>query len=161
MNPHTSSTPPEIVGLEPFDEADRAAIIRTLTRLFAGFSHRDAALLADVYTDDADWINAFGTVRRGCAHITAYLRGLFADKNFNDGRIVAGPGCTVRRLGRDHALIHAHLQIEGQGLVAGGAIALRDNHSIRVVSRRADNSWRIVSEMFMDVRQDHSYVNHS
>ncbi|WP_136625639.1 hypothetical protein [Mycobacterium innocens] len=107
------------------------------------------------------WINAFGTVRRGSEQITAYLRGLFADKNFNDGRVVAGPDCTVRRLDRDHALIHAHLQIEGRGLVAGGAIARRDNHSLRVVSRHADNSWRIVSEMFMDVRQDHSYVNHS
>ncbi|EUA15192.1 hypothetical protein I546_0725 [Mycobacterium kansasii 732] len=92
MNPHTSSTPPDIVGLEPFDEADRAAITRTLTRLFAGFAHRDAGLLTDVYADDADWINAFGTVRRGSEHITAYLRGLFADKNFNDGRIVIGLG---------------------------------------------------------------------
>jgi len=150
-----------IPGLEDMDEVDRPAIAATLTRLFAGFARRDADLLTAVYTSDADWINAFGSVKKGSLEIIEYLRGLFADKNFNDGRVVAGPDCALRRLGRDSAVVIAHLQVEGQGLVGGGSIALRDNRSIHVLSRQGDGSWRIVSEMFMDARQDHSYINHS
>ena len=160
MTPQAQTTVLSVAGLDQFDEDEGAAINHTLNRLFAGFARRDADLLHNVYADDADWINAFGTVRRGSAQITAYLRGLFADQNFNDGRLVAAPECTLRRLDRDHALVHAHLQVQGQGLVGGGAIALRDNHSLRVISRQPDDSWRIVSELFMDVRPDHSYLNH-
>ena len=57
--------------------------------------------------------------------------------------------------------VSTHLQIRGQGLVDGGEIALRDNHSLRVLTRRADGTWRIVSEMYMDARTDTTYVNHS
>ena len=38
-----------------------------------------------MYSDDADWVNAFGTVKRGSKEIVDYLRGLFADDNFNRG----------------------------------------------------------------------------
>jgi uncharacterized protein (TIGR02246 family) len=150
-----------IPGLEDMDAADRPSIAATLTRLFAGFARRDADLLTDVYTSDADWINAFGSVKKGGPEIVEYLRGLFADKNFNDGRVVAGPDCALRRLGCDGAVVLAHLQVEGQGLVGGGTIALRDNRSLHVLSRQGDGSWRIESEMFMDARQDQSYINHA
>jgi hypothetical protein len=36
-----------------------------------------------VYSDDADRINAFGTVKHGRDDIVADLRGLFADANFD------------------------------------------------------------------------------
>lgn len=150
-----------IAGIEQMEEADRVGIAETIDRLFLGFALRDADLLADVYSTDADWVNAFGSVKTGGPEIVGYLRGLFADRNFNDGRLVAGPVCALRRLDRDNAVVRAHLQIAGQSLVGGGSIALRDNHSIRVISRLADGTWRIVSELFMDVRQDQSYVNHS
>jgi uncharacterized protein (TIGR02246 family) len=143
------------------DEADRLSIAATLTRLFAGFARRDADLLSGIYTSDADWVNAFGSVKKGGPQIVEYLRGLFADENFNDGRVIAGPDCTLRRLGRDSAVVLAHLQVEGQGLVGGGTIALRDNRSVHVLSRQGDGAWCIVSEMFMDARQDQSYINHS
>lgn len=152
--------PLTISGLEQMDEADQRAITSTIERLLVGFASRDADLLADVYSADADWINAFGSVKSGGPQIVDYLRGLFADQNFNDGRVVAGPTCSLRRLDRDNAVLRAHLQIAGQALVGGGTIALRDNHSIRVISRQDSGDWRIVSEMFMDARQDQSYVNH-
>ncbi|QLL05281.1 SgcJ/EcaC family oxidoreductase [Mycobacterium vicinigordonae] len=150
-----------ISGLVQMHESDRPKIRATLERLFRGFALRDADLLDDVYCVDADWINAFGSTKKGGAQIVEYLRGLFADQNFTDGQLVAGPVCSLRRLGADDVLVHAHLQIAGQSLLGGGAITLRDNHSIRVVSRQADGAWRIVAEMFMDVRPDRSYVNHS
>ena len=61
------------------------AIGKTLLTLLTGFRDRDAEALQAVYSDDADWVNAFGTVKRGRAEIADYLRSLFADDNFNRG----------------------------------------------------------------------------
>jgi len=58
---------------------DQQAIGKTLLTLLTGFRNRDAEALRAVYSDDADWVNAFGTVKRGRDDIVEYLRGLFAD----------------------------------------------------------------------------------
>lgn len=150
-----------INGIEAMEEADRAAIGGTIGRALMAFASRNVALLQGVYSDDADWVNAFGSVKRGDAEITGYLNGLFADDNFNDGEPVAPPELALRRLDRDHAVVSCHLQVSGQGLVGGGSIALRDNRSLHVVSRQGDGGWQIVSSMFMDARQDASYAGHS
>jgi len=47
-------------GVPALPSRDQEAIARTLTSLLAGFSERNADGLADVYRDDADWVNAFG-----------------------------------------------------------------------------------------------------
>lgn len=91
----------------------------------------------------------------------AYLRGLFADANFNDGRMVAPPQSRLRRLTGDVVTVSTHLRIAGQGLVGGGAIPVRDNHSLRVLQRHAGGRWLIVSEMYMDANTQQSYVGHS
>lgn len=148
-------------GLDAMPGADRPAIASTLTALLTGFVTRDADRLADVYAEDADWVNAFGSVKRGAAEIVEYLRGLFADANFDEGQLVAPPASTLRRLSDDIALVSTRLQLRGQGLVGGGAIELRDNHSLRVLQRQADGAWRIISEMYMDARSERSYAGHS
>ena len=150
-----------IDGIEQLAPDDQTAVTQVLGRLFAGFARRDADLMTDVFTDDADWVNAFGSVKRGAPVIIEYLRGLFSDQNFDDGTIVDGPECSLRLVGDDAVVVSAHLQVAGQGLVDGGAIALRDNRSLHVLSRQPDASWRIVSEMFMDARHDQSYIHHS
>jgi uncharacterized protein (TIGR02246 family) len=158
---NTTSPTLKLSGIEAMETADRAAIARTIELNLAGFARRDAELLRNVYSDDADWVNAFGSVKHGGPEIVEYLRGLFADKNFNDGKPVAPPQLALRRLDSNNAVVSCHLQVSGQGLVGGGTIALRDNRSLHVVSRQTDGAWRIVSSMFMDARQDQSYVNHS
>jgi hypothetical protein len=42
--------------------ADQEAIGKTLLTLLQAFRDRDAEPLLAVYSDDADWVNAFGTV---------------------------------------------------------------------------------------------------
>ena len=44
---------------------DQQAIGKTLLTLLTSFRNRDAEALHAVYSDDADWVNAFGTVKRG------------------------------------------------------------------------------------------------
>ena len=147
-----------IEGLDAVPGPDQAGITATIGTLLAGFQRRDAGLLTGVYTGDADWVNAFGSVKRGSAEIIAYLRGLFADQNFDDGQLAAFPASTLRRVTDDVVIVSTRLQVTGQGLVGGGAIALRDNHSLH---KQPAGQWQIISEMFSDARQDHSYINHS
>jgi uncharacterized protein (TIGR02246 family) len=155
-----STTPQlQLQGVEALSEADQLAMFTTLGALLNGFQQRNADALDDVYSDDADWVNAFGSVKHGRAEIVDYLRGLFADDNFNDGQLVAPPRSTIRRISDDVVTVSTHLQIRGQGLAGGGQIELRDNHSLRVLARRPDGTWRVVSEMYMDARTEQTYAD--
>jgi uncharacterized protein (TIGR02246 family) len=148
-------------GLDGFPPPDQAALLATLRNLLVGFQRRNADLLVEVYTDDADWVNAFGSVKRGAAEIIDYLRGLFADANFNDGQLVSPPRSNIRSLSENIAVVSTHLRVSGQGLIDGGAIALRDNHSLHILQKQPDARWQVASEIYMDARTDHSYINHS
>ena len=150
-----------IEGLDVVPGPDQAGIAATIGALLAGFLQRNTGLLTGVYTGDADWVNAFGSVKKGSAEIIAYLRGLFADQNFDGGQLAAPPASTLRRVTDDVVIISTHLQVTGQGLVGGGTIALRDNHSLHILHKQPSGRWQIISEIFSDARQDHSYINHS
>jgi uncharacterized protein (TIGR02246 family) len=138
---------------------DQRAIGKTLLTLLKGFrDHHDAEALRAVYSDDADWVNAFGTVKRGREETVDYSRGLFADDNFNRGEPEGPPETSFRVLTPEVVLISAHLRINGQGLVGGGTLD-RDNFSLRALQRQADGSWLIVSEMFQDANTETSYAH--
>ena len=140
--------------------ADQEAIGTTLTALMNGFRERDAGQLVGIYTSDADWVNAFGSVRKGSDEIVTYLRGLFSDENFNAGTLRAPPEVTIRVLTAEVVLVLAHLQVDGQKLVGGGDIEVRDNFSLRVLHRQDDGSWLIASEMYNDANREQSYKGH-
>ena len=144
-------------GISSLPQADQDAIGATLLSLMAGFRERDAEKLVGVYTADADWVNAFGTVKKGGAEIVAYLRGLFSDDNFNAGVLTAPPETSLRVLSPEVVLVSAHLQVQGQKLVGGGEIEVRDNHSLRVLQRQEGGSWLIVSEMYNDANREQTY----
>ena len=134
-------------------QADQDAIGATLISLMTGFRERDAEKLVGIYTSDADWVNAFGTVKKGGDEIVEYLRGLFSDDNFNAGTLKAPPETALRVLTPDVVLVSAHLQVEGQKLVGGGEIEVRDNHSLRVLQRQ---SRRDVVDRLGDVQRRQS-----
>jgi uncharacterized protein (TIGR02246 family) len=155
----TTEHPP--AGLSALATRDQEAITRTLTSLLAGFRERDADKLTDVYSDDADWVNAFGSVKQGRQEILTYLRGLFADANFNAGTLKAPPQSSIRVLTNEVVLVSTHLLIKGQKLLDGRVIDERDNHSVHVLQRQGDGTWPVVSEMYMDANRDQSYAGHS
>jgi uncharacterized protein (TIGR02246 family) len=142
-------------------QADQEAIAATLISLMTGFRERDAEQLVGIYSSDADWVNAFGTVKKGGEEIVQYLRGLFSDDNFNAGTLKAPPETSLRVLTSEVVLVSAHLQVEGQKLVGGGEIEVRDNHSLRVLQRQGDGTWLIVSEMYNDANREQTYEGHS
>jgi uncharacterized protein (TIGR02246 family) len=144
----------EISDLPPEDQQE---IGKTLLMLLASFRNRDAEPLHAVYSEDADWVNAFGTVKRGRDEIVDYLRGLFADDNFNRGEPEGPPETSFRVLTPEAVLVSAHLRIKGQGLVGGGTLD-RDNFSLRALQRQVDGTWLIVSEMFQDANTEATYA---
>ncbi len=144
-------------GLSSLPQADQDAVGVTLIALLTGFRERDAEKLVGVYSADADWVNAFGTVKRGASEIVDYLRGLFSNDNFNAGRLKGPPETAFRVLTPEVVLVSAHLIEVGQKTTDGGVIGERDNHSLRVLQRQADGRWLIVSEMFNDANREKTY----
>lgn len=136
--------------------ADQEAIGKTLLTLLKSFDERDAEPLRGIYSRDADWVNAFGTVKRGCDEIVEYLDGLFQDQNFNRGELAGPPETSFRVLTAEVVLVSAHLRVKGQGLVGGGTID-RDNFSLRALQRQDDGCWLIVSEMFQDANTETTF----
>ena len=155
----TSAADPNDISSLP--QSDQDAIGATLISLMTGFRERDAEKLVGIYTSDADWVNAFGTVKKGGNEIVEYLRGLFSDDNFKAGTLKAAPQIALRVLTPDVVLVSAHLQVEGQKLVGGGEIEVRDNYSLRILQRQNDGSWLIVSEMYNDSNREQTYEGHS
>jgi uncharacterized protein (TIGR02246 family) len=143
--------------LSDLPQADQDAIGQTLGALLTGFSQRDADQLVGIYSEDLDWVNAFGTALHGGPTVVEYLRGLFADDNFNAGKLAGPPEVDIRVLTAEVVLVSAHLQVEGQKLVGGGEIEVRDNFSLRVLQRQGDGGWLIVSEMYNDANGDETY----
>lgn len=97
-------------------------------------------------------------MKQGHDQIVAYLRGLFADENFNAGTLEAPPEIAIRVLTPEVVLVSAHLRVAGQKLVGGGEIPERDNRSLRVLHRQPDGSWLIVSEMYNDANREATYL---
>ena len=143
--------------LSSLPQADQDAIGVTLMALLSGFQERNADKLVGVYSADADWVNAFGTVKRGRDEIVDYLTGLFRDDNFNRGELAGPPETSFRVLTPEVVLVSAHLIVKGQGLVGGGTLD-RDNYSLRALQRQDDGSWLIVSEMFQDANTETTYA---
>jgi uncharacterized protein (TIGR02246 family) len=152
----TSAGPSDEISSLP--QADQEAIGVTLISLMTGFRERDVEKLVGVYSADADWVNAFGTVKKGGEEIVTYLRGLFSDANFGAGQLKAPPETSLRVLSPEVVLVSAHLQVEGQKLVGGGEIEVRDNFSLRVLQRQDDGTWLIVSEMYNDANREETYA---
>ncbi|MDI1462525.1 SgcJ/EcaC family oxidoreductase [Catellatospora sp. KI3] len=134
-------------------DEDLAAIGDVMRRLGTAFATLSADGVADLYTADADWTNAFGTSRRGGPEIAAYLADLFADRHFAAGRPLGPPQADIRLLTPEVAVVKTYLERAGQQTSDGAAMPVRRNFSLKVLTRRPDG-WRIASDIYMDARDD-------
>jgi ketosteroid isomerase-like protein len=119
------------------DDRDMSAIGQTLRALQTAFQTRNADLLRDVYTADADWTNAFGTTLSG--------------RN--------APQVSVREVTPDVVVAKTCVEIAGQQTAAGKTLPIRRNHSLKVLGRQGDGRWLIGSEMYMDARDETTYAS--
>lgn len=134
--------------------SEEKAIEATMGTLLEGFRRRDVDILKDIYSTDADWTNAFGRSLKGREAIVTYLRELFADSNFSEGEMQGAPQVETRQVSENVVLIKTYMEISGQKTVDGGTLPTRRNHSLKVLHRQYDDSWLIVSEIYMDARDE-------
>ena len=153
------ATAEEIVQTEEMMSHDQEAIANLLRQQQKAFVERDAELMRGLYVDDADWTNAFGRTLKGEDNIIAYLKELFADENFTAGKVVGEPDVAVRSVGQDTVAAKIHTKVEGQRTVDGGTLPMRQNHSLKLIARQPDGSWKIVSEIYMDARQEVTHIH--
>jgi hypothetical protein len=55
------------------------------------------------------------------------------------------------------AVVKTYIEREGQQTVEGSELLVRRNHSLKVLVKR-DGQWLIVSEMYMDARDEQTLV---
>ena len=145
-----------MTDLSALPEADQQAIADTLLTFLQGFKARNADLLVDVYSDDADWMNVVGAVKHGTVEIIAYHRELFRDERFKRRELAGPPDTMVQVVTPEVVVVWAHVIIRDEGDVGGGRLD-DDNYSLRVMRRQSDGSWRIVSEMVRDASHETAY----
>src|SRR5262245_7361874 len=139
------------------DDRDASAVEQTQRALQIAFHTRNADLLRDVYVADADWTNAFGTTLSGRDAIVTYLTGLFADEHFGAGRLAGPPRVSIRPVSNDVVVAKIYVEIAGQQTANGKELPTRRNHSLKVLARQGDGRWLIVSEIYMDARDETAY----
>lgn len=138
---------------------DQEAIGNLLRQQQKAFVERDAELMRGIYVDDADWTNAFGRSLKGEDSIITYLEELFADENFAAGKVEGQSEVTVRLIGKDTIAAKVHTRIEGQRTIDGGTLPMRENYSLKLIAAQSDGSWKIVSELYMDARQEVTHIH--
>ena len=136
-----------------FQDADAEMIGQTLLALAEGFRTRDADAMRGLYVDDADWTDACGATLSGRDAIVDHLRRLFADAKFRAGNTVGRPRMQLRLVGSDVVVAKTYAEVRDEE-EAGGAPRLRRTHSMKVLAKQPDGSWKIESEMFMDAREE-------
>ncbi len=107
--------------------------------------------------DRDDWTNAFGTSKKGATEIAEYLTRLFADEHFSSGKPVGPPQAAMRFVADDVCVVKTYVEREGQETSAGEQLSVRRNHSLKVF-RREPGGWKIVSDMYMDAREDETFA---
>ena len=129
---------------------EEEAVGEVLFTVAAAFAQRDTSFLAGLYTEDAEWINAFGDQATGEDEIIAKLDEVFAAEEVQAGEPVGEPTGSVRVLTPDVAVGWTYSEIEGQLFPdTNDVMPLRQTHSL-VVLIKEDDTWRITAQVFMD-----------
>ena len=136
---------------EPASPADAQAIRDVLATAGKGWGTGDAELFASVYSDDAEWMNAFGQIRRSREAIETYLTELFAedDDGMGEDEAMSAASISLRYIGDDVAVYHGVTKSVRMGALEGADE--RRVHNTTVLEKRA-GKWMIVHEHISDAR---------
>lgn len=119
-----------------------------VARAFAeAWADRDARAIADLFVDDADFVNVVGLWWRSRDRIErAHAYGF--ERIFGASTMTLR-GVRTRRLGDDVAVVHADWRITGQSAPAGQEVGERAGIFVFVLRRDADG-WRAVAAQNTD-----------
>ncbi|MGR3756888.1 MAG: SgcJ/EcaC family oxidoreductase [Tranquillimonas sp.] len=121
-----------------------------MPRAFAdAWNRRDAAALAALFAEDADFVNVVGLWWRDRAAIEAAHRYGLATF-FRDSRLTIGR-TRLRHLGPDAAVVQARVTLTGQLAPGGAAAGTRRGILIFVLARQPGGEWLCVAAQNTDI----------
>jgi len=129
---------------------DRDAITAVIETWNEGWRVEDPALAASGYSDEADWVNAFGMRERGREAITSKLREIFALPFVMAGASQVASQ-EIRFVSPDVAIALTTVERANQKLSSGEELGVRHTSHQRVLHRE-DGNWRVVSHLISDAR---------
>lgn len=131
-------------------DRDRAAIESAYADWYTAWKTKDHVLAARHYSDDAIWVNAFGTRCVGRQAIQDELEFVFG-LNF----VMAGDSRTTERTVRfihpGVALVTSLIERDGQRTASGESLGTRRTSHLRVF-QKLGGTWQIVSHLISDAR---------
>lgn len=130
------------------DEEQIADLMKTYT---TGWMNGDAKLVASTYTEDAEFMNAYGGLEYGKEDIEKFLIYLFKEMGGgNDNSESEGGRISIRFLEDDVAVLHTYVRsVRTESRTDEDT---REVHSTFVINKTEDEGWKIVHHMIMDVR---------
>ena len=129
---------------------DSATIERVVENWNQAWRTRDARLGASDYSDDADWMNAFGQKAKSRAEVQQVLERVFSLPLVMNGhsRVVEQ---SIGRLSREVAVVWTKVGRTGQLTPSGESLGTRHTTHCRVLTK-LDVSWKIVAHLISDAR---------
>ncbi|MEM1081097.1 MAG: SgcJ/EcaC family oxidoreductase [Pseudomonadota bacterium] len=143
--------PAYIVVGEPASAGDLDAIRTLMMSSGQGWAEGNAGQVAVVYADDAEWMNAFGDVRRGREAIEGYLTDLFSydEEGMGENEQANGRMISMRYVGDDVVILHSMTISNRAGALEGADH--RQVHSTSVLAKE-EGQWTVVHEHISDAR---------
>lgn len=147
---------PELPEYRVFGEADSPedaeAIAEVMNQLGEGWGSSDPEAVAAVYTDDAEWTNAFGDVVRGSDELEDYLGWLLSQDSDTTSAAEAQSyqRLSLRYVDDCTAIVHGVTRSARSGARSGEG--KRRVHNTYVLAKE-NGQWKIAHHMIMDARK--------
>ena len=125
---------------QTLSKADEATITTIVTAVPEALNHKDMKMYADLFADDADWINVVGMHWRGKAAVVKaheiYLKTVFRDGGMSTGDI------EIRAVTPDVA-IAVVTELDTAGILPNGAKAPPGSGRLTYVLVKRGGKWKI------------------
>jgi uncharacterized protein (TIGR02246 family) len=130
---------------------DQLQIEKAITNWETAWRTKNVQLAAQDYSNDADWTNAFGMIRKGRVEIESVLRDVFALPF-----VMVGNSKTIEQkvtfLKPDVATVVTRVEREGQKMRSGETLPVRKTSHLRIFIRE-NGRWQIVNHLISDARE--------
>jgi len=150
---------------EPANESDSEAISDLMRRFGKAWGTQNVDELIPLYTEDAEWTNAFGDVRRGHDELREQFEWLFkrfesgandGEKSKKESESTAKPtmkrgAISVRYLGDDAAVYYTYTE-SNWGVNRDDGNGLRRVY-VSYVLQKNNDEWRIAHQTIADARK--------
>jgi len=137
-----------VVGLRLGWAQDEAAVRAVIDHWRQAWELFDGSVLNGDYTDDADWLNAFGVKQKGNAAIVEFVSAVVKRPGVQD-RHTTWSEPRVRFLRPDVAVAFRDYQTTGMKRPDGQDMPLRRTHAMWVLTKDGGR-WKIASHVIAD-----------